>query len=163
MFETMDWEHPGRKAYWARNQSLISQSVPLEDALVEDPIQVMFNGGVEMMRGLVEALRVEAAGAFAVALTEYVHRDFSLVDVTATGATKGRALAWRAAQLGLNRDEVMAVGDNFNDLEMLEFAGLPVVMGNSVPGLLERGWPITGDNEHAGLAEAIQKFALRIP
>src|SRR5262245_54872791 len=36
MFETMDWEHPGRKAYWSRNQSLIAQSVPLEDALVED-------------------------------------------------------------------------------------------------------------------------------
>ncbi|HEY3158336.1 MAG TPA: HAD family hydrolase, partial [Vicinamibacterales bacterium] len=57
MFETMDWEHPGRKAYWARNQSLIAQSVPLEDALVEDPIQVMFNGGVDTMRDLVDALR----------------------------------------------------------------------------------------------------------
>ena len=159
MFETMDWEHPGRKAYWARNQSLIAQSVPLEDALVEDPIQVMFNGGVEAMRALVEALRA-ASGAFAVSLTEYVHRDFSLIDVTAPGATKGRALAWRAAQLGIARDEVMAVGDNFNDLEMLEFAGLPVVMGNSVPGLLERGWATTGDNEHAGLADAIRKYAL---
>jgi len=159
MFETMDWEHPGRKAYWARNQSLIAQSVPLEDALTEDPIQVMFNGGVETMRMLVEGLRAEA-GDFAVSLTEYVHRDFSLIDVTAPAATKGRALAWRAAQLGLGRDEVMAVGDNFNDLDMLEFAGLPVVMGNSVPGLLERGWATTGDNEHAGLAEAIRRFAL---
>ena len=159
MFETMDWEHPGRKAYWSRNQSLIAQSVPLEDALVEDPIQVMFNGGVETMRALVDELRA-AAGAFAVSLTEYVHRDFSLIDVTAPAATKGRALAWRAAQLGVARDEVMAVGDNFNDLEMLEFAGLPVVMGNSVPGLLERGWATTGDNEHAGLADAICKFAL---
>src|ERR1700704_3802984 len=53
IFETMDWEHPGRKAYWARNQSFIAQSVPLEDALVEDPIQVMFNGGGEAMRALV--------------------------------------------------------------------------------------------------------------
>jgi Cof subfamily protein (haloacid dehalogenase superfamily) len=159
MFETMDWEHPGRKAYWARNQSLIAQSVPLEDALIEDPIQVMFNGGVDTMRALVQELRAEA-GDFAVSLTEYVHRDFSLIDVTAPAATKGRALAWRAAQLGLARDEVMAVGDNFNDLDMLEFAGLPVVMGNSVPGLLERGWVITGDNEHAGLAEAIRRFAL---
>jgi len=162
MFETMDWEHPGRKAYWSRNQSLIAQSVPLEDALVEDPIQVMFNGGVEAMRVLVEELRA-GAGPFAVALTEYVHRDFSLIDVTAPAATKGRALAWRAAQLGLERDEVMAVGDNFNDLEMLEFAGLPVLMGNAVPGLRDRGWEGTGDNEHAGLAEAIRKFALGPP
>jgi Cof subfamily protein (haloacid dehalogenase superfamily) len=159
MFETMDWEHPGRKAYWARNQSFIAQSVPLEDALIEDPIQVMFNGGVETMRMLVEELRAEA-GDFAVSLTEYVHRDFSLIDVTARAATKGRALAWRAGQLGLARDEVMAVGDNFNDLDMLEFAGLPVVMGNCVPGLLDRGWVVTGDNEHAGLAEAIRRFAL---
>jgi Cof subfamily protein (haloacid dehalogenase superfamily) len=159
MFETMDWEHPGRKAYWARNQSLIAQSVPLEDALVEDPIQVMFNGGVEAMRSLVEALRADA-GEFAVSLTEYEHRDFSLIDVTAPSATKGRALAWRAAQLGLSREEVMAVGDNYNDLEMLEFAGLPVVMANSVAGLTERGWTITGDNESAGLAAAIRKFAL---
>ena len=159
MFETMDWEHPGRKAYWARNQSLIAKSVPLEDALVEDPIQVMFNGGVEAMRSLHAALHAEANG-FAVSLTEYVHRDFSLIDVTAPTATKGRALAWRAAQLGLPREDVMAVGDNFNDLEMLEFAGLPVVMANSVDGLKHRGWAMTGDNESAGLAEAIRAYAL---
>jgi Cof subfamily protein (haloacid dehalogenase superfamily) len=159
IFETMDWEHPGRKAYWTRNQSLIAQSVPLEDALVEDPIQVMFNGGVETMRALEEALRGDARD-FAVALTEYVHRDFSLIDVTAPSATKGRALAWRAEQLGLTRDEVMAVGDNFNDLEMLEFAGLPVVMDNAVSGLKDRGWAVTGDNDHAGLAVAIRRFAI---
>ncbi len=159
IFETMDWEHPGRKAYWSRNQSLIAQSVPLEDALIEDPIQVMFNGGVETMRSLVEALR-EDARAFAVSLTEYVQRDFSLIDVTAPSATKGRALAWRAGQLGLARDEVMAVGDNFNDLEMLEFAGLPVVMENSVAGLKERGWATTGHHDRAGLADAIRRFAL---
>jgi hypothetical protein len=159
MFETMDWEHPGRKAYWTRNQSLISQSVPLEDALVEDPIQVMFNGGVDAMRPLYEALHTEADG-FAVSLTEYTRRDFSLIDVTAPAATKGRALAWRAAQLGIAREEVMAVGDNFNDLEMLEFAGLPVVMANSVDELKQRGWAITGDNEHAGVADAIRIHAL---
>jgi Cof subfamily protein (haloacid dehalogenase superfamily) len=161
MFETMDWEHPGRKAYWTRNQSLIAKSVPLEDALVEDPIQVMFNGGVDAMRSLYCALHAEANG-FAVSLTEYLHRDFSLIDVTAPTATKGRALAWRAAQLGLLREEVMAVGDNFNDLEMLEFAGLPVVMANAVDGLKQRGWAMTGDNENAGLAEAIRRFALDI-
>src|SRR5678815_2905478 len=74
MFETMDWEHPGRKAYWARNQSLIAKSVPLEDALVEDPIQVVFNGGVGAMRSLYCALDAEANG-FAVSLTavSYTH------------------------------------------------------------------------------------------
>ena len=97
---------------------------------------------------------------FAVSLTEYEHRDFSLVDVTSPDATKGRALAWRAAQLGLKPAEVMAVGDNYNDLEMLEFAGHPVVMANAVDGLKSKGWPITGHQDAAGLAQAIRAFAL---
>ena len=97
---------------------------------------------------------------FAVSLTEYVHRDFSLIDVTAPNATKGHALAWRAEQLGLGRDEVMAVGDNFNDLEMLEYAGTPVVMANAVEGLKRPGWLVTRHQDDAGLARAIRRFAL---
>ena len=159
VFETMNWEHPGRKHYWLRNQHLIGQTIPLEDALVEDPIEVMFNGAATAMRTLTDSLRREARD-FAVSLTEYVHRDFSLIDVTAPNATKGHALAWRAEQLGLGRDEVMAVGDNFNDLEMLEYAGTPVVMANAVEGLKRPGWPVTRHQDDAGLARAIRRFAL---
>jgi Cof subfamily protein (haloacid dehalogenase superfamily) len=159
VFETMDWEQPNRKGYWSRNQSLIDRCVPLEEALTEDPIQVMFNGGILQMRSLAEALDA-GARTYAVSLTEYEHRDFSLIDVTSPGATKGRALAWRAAQIGVERDEVMAIGDNFNDLEMLEFAGTPVVMGNAVEPLRRRGWHVTGGQDEAGLAQAIRKYIL---
>ncbi|HLG59947.1 MAG TPA: HAD family hydrolase [Vicinamibacterales bacterium] len=184
VFETMDWEHPGRQRYWSRNHSHIAQSVPLEDALTEDPIQVMFNGGVEAMRPLAVALRgvmqqsrsgmtwgppmepptwgpPSGGPQFSVLMTEYIHRDFSLVDVTAPDATKGHALAWRAQQLGLTRDEVMAVGDNFNDVEMLEFAGTPVVMGNAVDELKTSGRFVTGHQNDAGLAQAIERFVLQ--
>ena len=171
VFETMNWEHPGRKGYWLRNSHLIGQTVPLEAALVEDPVEVMFNGAAMAMRSLTESLQREsrdlsrrsqgAEAEFAVSLTEYVHRDFSLVDVTAPDATKGRALAWRAEQLGLTRDEVMAVGDNFNDVEMLEYAGTPVLMANAVEGLRRPGWHVTGHQDEAGLAQAVRKLALR--
>jgi Cof subfamily protein (haloacid dehalogenase superfamily) len=159
IYETMNWDHPGRQRYWSRNHSHIAQSVPLEDALVEDPIQVMYNGGVDDMRALFEWLRAEIAGC-SIQMTEYLHRDFSLVDVTSAEATKGRALAWRAAQLGLGREDVMAIGDNFNDIEMLEFAGHPVVMGNAVDGLRSRGWRVTGHQDEAGVAEAIERYVL---
>jgi Cof subfamily protein (haloacid dehalogenase superfamily) len=159
VYETMDWDHPGRTRYWSRNHSHISQSVPLEDALDEDPIQVMYNGGVAEMRVLFEWLRDSVAGC-TIQMTEYVHRDFSLVDVTSTEATKGRALAWRAELMGLSRDEVMAVGDNFNDVEMLEFAGQPIVMGNAVGDLKSRGWHVTGHQDEAGVAQAIDRFVL---
>jgi hydroxymethylpyrimidine pyrophosphatase-like HAD family hydrolase len=52
----------------------------------------------------------------------------------------------------------MAVGDNLNDLSMLEFAGRPVVMGNAVPELLERGWHVTAPNDAGGVATAIESF-----
>ena len=98
------------------------------------------------MRRLFESVR-GIDPAVSVSLTEYEHRDFSLIDITDRAATKGHALAWRASQLGLMPEQVMAIGDNFNDLDMLEYAGLPVLMGNAVPGLLERGWCTDG---HAG-------------
>jgi Cof subfamily protein (haloacid dehalogenase superfamily) len=169
VFETMDWEHPGRQKYWSRNNSHIAKSVPLEDALTEDPIQVMFNGAVSVMRPLAELLRqharVRAASAgevleYSVLMTEYIHRYFTLVDVTSPDATMGPALAWRAAQMGITHEEVMAIGDNFNDLEMLEFAGTPVVMGNSVEELQRRGWHVTGHQNEAGVAQAIERFVL---
>ena len=169
VFETMNWEHPGRKNYWLRNSHLIGQTVPLEAALTEDPVGVMFNGAAVAMRSLTDSLRREARGLsrrspqadadFTVSLTEYVHRDFSLVDVTAPNATKGHALAWRAEQLGLTRDQVMAVGDNFNDVDMLEYAGTPVLMANAVEGLRRPGWHVAGHQDEGGLAEAIRRFA----
>ena len=162
VFETMNWEHPGRKHYWLRNQHLIAQTVPLEAALFEDPIEVMFNGAAGAMRALTESLRREAH-EYAVSLTEYVHRDFSLVDITAPTATKGRALEWRAEQMGLSQGEVMAVGDNFNDLEMLQYAGTPVVMANAVDGLKQQGWHIAPHQDDAGLADAIRRLALSSP
>jgi Cof subfamily protein (haloacid dehalogenase superfamily) len=159
VFETMDWDLPGRKGYYLRNRHLISQCVPLEEALTEDPIQVMFSGDVVLMREIAADVRQRAHGV-TVLLTEYVHRDFSLLDITDATATKGRALAWRAAQLGLSAASVMAVGDNFNDVDMLEFAGTAVVMGNAVEGLKTRGWHVTTPNDDAGLARAIERFAL---
>jgi hydroxymethylpyrimidine pyrophosphatase-like HAD family hydrolase len=60
----------------------------------------------------------------------------------------------------LTRDEVMAIGDNFNDVEMLEFAGHPVVMGNAVDGVRSRGWRVTGHQDEAGVAQAIERLVL---
>jgi hypothetical protein len=162
VFERIDWTHPSRRGYAERNRDFIVEVDPLESALTEDPIQVMFNGGVAPMRVLVDLLRaLPSSPGFTVAVTEYVERDFSLVDVLPAGCTKGSTLTEWARRQGYARDEVMAVGDNLNDLEMLEAAGLPVVMGNAVAALLERGWPVTSSNDDAGVADAIVRFVLR--
>jgi hydroxymethylpyrimidine pyrophosphatase-like HAD family hydrolase len=58
------------------------------------------------------------------------------------------------------RDEVMAVGDNLNDVQMLEYAGYPVVMGNALAELKDRGWPVTASNDEDGVARAIETLVL---
>ena len=157
--DTMDWEVPNRKPYWVRNRHLIARNTPLEGALTEDPVEVMFNGTVAEMRVLAERL-AGLPGQFAVAVTEYEDRDFTLLDVTAPAATKREALARRAAALGIARDQVMAIGDNLNDVGMLEFAGSPVLMGNAAPALRARPWPLTASHDDAGVADAIERFLL---
>jgi hypothetical protein len=54
----------------------------------------------------------------------------------------------------------MAIGDNHNDIEMLQYAGLPIVMGNSVPELKALGWHETLTNGQGGVAAAIETYAL---
>ena len=87
-------------------------------------------------------------------------RDLGIMDLIHPACSKGAALQELARIQSIPREEVMAVGDNYNDREMLEFAGVAVVMGNSVPELLADGWHVTGDNDAAGLADAIERWAL---
>ena len=161
VFEAIDWEHPRHGRFFATNRPFLAESNPLEECLTEDPIQVMFTGNCAPMRSLFDELQQQSDGLYSVALTEYQHRDFSLVDVVRAGVSKGTALKEWADGKGYAIDEVMAIGDNLNDLEMLEFAGTPVVMGNAIPELRARGWAQTGDNDSAGVASAVETFILR--
>jgi Cof subfamily protein (haloacid dehalogenase superfamily) len=161
IYEQIDWEDPRRKLYYARNREFIAQICPLEDCLTEDPIQVMYSGSVTEMHSVSAALRsVPKALEFSLAMTFYDHRDFAMVDVIRLNCSKGATLAEWTAQRGLDREEIMAIGDNFNDREMLEFAGLPVVMANSVPELKNLGWRETLSNDEGGVAAAIREYAL---
>jgi len=164
VFEHMDWTHPHRKGYYEKNRAFIAAASSLVDAVTEDPVQVMFTGGVTRMRALASGLRaMPIADRVSVALTEYELRDFSLVDVNDAGCSKGSTLAQWAATRGVNPAEVMAVGDNLNDVEMLDFAGTPVVMGNAAEGLRTRGFHLTASNDQDGLAAAIDHFILSTP
>jgi Cof subfamily protein (haloacid dehalogenase superfamily) len=160
VLEHIDWNDPVRRGYYERNSEFISQVRPLEDALSEDPIQVMFTGGWNKMRDAQQILQnAQAAEEYTLAITEYENKDFSILDVIAPRCSKGATLKEWARSRGIAREDVMAVGDNWNDHDMLEFAGLPVVMGNCVPELKSRGWPVTLTNDEAGLAAAIRTYA----
>lgn len=75
-------------------------------------------------------------------------------------ATKGAALEWLAAHYGVPREAVMAIGDSYNDFDMLEFAGLGVVVGNAREEIKARADYVTASGEDDGVAEALEKFIL---
>ena len=161
IYERIDWEDPLRGGYFARNREYLAEMSPLKDCLVEDPIQVMFTGYANQVREVQSFLSgLPFAQEYSLAMTVYDKRDFGLLDVIKEGCSKGATLAEWVRRRGWSREHVMAIGDNLNDMEMLQFAGLPVVMGNSVPELKSLGWRETLSNDQGGVAAAIELYAL---
>jgi Cof subfamily protein (haloacid dehalogenase superfamily) len=160
VFERIDWDDPLRGPYFERNREFIAEMSPLVDCLTEDPIQVMFVGPVSSARDAKAVLLdLPFAHEYSLAATLYQDRDFGLVDVIFPGCSKGATLAEWVRRRGWSRDDVMAIGDNLNDIEMLEYAGLPIVMANCVPELKSVGWRETLTNDEGGVAAAIEAYA----
>ncbi len=131
----------------AANEPYIAHVDPMEGALDgEAPIQMMMLcGTIERMRRA-EARLLEHPGVAGVGVssrqwggeveaalhrTEYAERDLSIVDILPAGCSKGSALLRVAADRGVKPEEVLAIGDNWNDLSMLEVAGRAVLMANA--------------------------------
>ena len=124
-------------------------------------IHISFSGGCERMEEMAEVLRAELGDTVTILSTIYPRLDFTLIDILPPDASKGEGLEKLAILNQLTPGEVMAIGDNFNDVEMLEFAGTAVVMGNADPSLLERDEFYTTDsNDEDGVAAAIDRFIL---
>jgi Cof subfamily protein (haloacid dehalogenase superfamily) len=155
--ERMDELGASIRRWLEKNMEYIEFVVPIERALVTDPVQAMFCGTLVRMNAALRVLeKAGIADKITVLRTEYPERDLLMIDVLNTGCSKGHALERWAKYRGYRREEVMAVGDNHNDVEMLEFAGHPVIMGNACEELRSRGWRVTLGNEACGVAAALE-------
>jgi hydroxymethylpyrimidine pyrophosphatase-like HAD family hydrolase len=140
------------------NSAFIQYVSPLEKALVEDPIQAMYCGPLGRMEKAQQRLaQADFLDEIAILKTQYDHRDLCILDILNRGCSKGHALRRWAEEHRIPREQVMAIGDNFNDLEMLEFAGLAFVMGNASQELKQSGWRVTASNAESGVARALQE------
>lgn len=159
----------GKIALWVEaNRNAIDVVKPLEGALVDgnDPIQGMVTGGISKMRKAEAALRTSEWNNFCEAVrTEYAARDLSILDLLPPGVSKGWALERLAARLGVDRKETMAIGDNWNDVDMLEWAGQSVLMGNAARDLRTmaktRGWKQAPPNDEDGVAAVLEAAMAR--
>lgn len=157
----IDWSHPNRAAYFAQNRDYIRTTDDLMALAADEPVAIMFNGTMSRMAALEVALEaMPGRETVSATRTAYPLRDFCLVDIMAAGCSKGGTLVRWAATRGIAADDILAIGDNENDLEMLERCGRAVAMANSVDAVLSRGWPVTGSNDEEGVARAINRYVL---
>jgi Cof subfamily protein (haloacid dehalogenase superfamily) len=164
VLEDLEQAH-GRIAMWIEaNRNAIEIVKPLEDALVDgdDPIQGMVAGNLMRLRAAEQALKASEWGTQCECTrTEYPARNLSIVDLLPRGISKAWALKRLAERLGIDRKEVMAIGDNWNDMGMLEWAGQGVVMANAATELRAaaklNGWKIAPANDDDGVAVVLER------
>jgi hypothetical protein len=173
VLENMEQTH-GRISLWVEaNRNAIEVVNPLEDALPDgpdpsqDPIQGMVTGTLANMRLAEQALKASEWSASCTAVcTEYPGRDLSILDLLPHGVSKGSALERLAARLGVDRKETMAIGDNWNDVDMLEWAGQAVLMGNAAQELRTmakmRGWKQAPHNDQDGVAHVLETAVTKV-
>lgn len=140
------------------------ESVVEVDDLIEyvqqSPIQMMFSGRCDPIDSFAKDLEVAMDGRIRLFQTRYRSVDLTILDALSTTASKGVSLRALAEQRGISPAEVMAIGDNHNDLPMLQFAGLGVVMANAEDEMKQHGFIETSSNEEDGVARAIESYAL---
>jgi hypothetical protein len=169
VLEDLELAH-GRIAIWVEaNRNAIEIIKPLELALTdgEDPIQGMAAGSVTRMRDAERAFSTsEWRDACGCVRTEYPARDLSILDLVPLGVTKGSALEHLAARLGIDHKETMAIGDNWNDVGMLEWAGQGIVMANAPEELRilaeTRGWKLALSTESEGVAVVLEAVLTKV-
>ena len=135
---------------------------------ISDLIEYLKNGDAKMQKATLNFQKQEN-GEFLnrKEVQEYLEKcpDIKVVDggfdnleFTKAGTNKAAGLKFLAGHLGMTMDEVMAVGDSENDIEMLREAGLGIAMGNAADEVKSVADEITLDNEHEGVVAAIGKY-----
>jgi Cof subfamily protein (haloacid dehalogenase superfamily) len=159
-------------AKWVEsNRPYLLEVKPLERAFDagEEPIQGMICGTVDLVRQAEIALENgDLRDEVAFHRTEYPLRDMGILDLLPPGCSKGTALSRIAIAHGILPEEVMAIGDNLNDLDMLDYAGHPRLMTNASPEMLgiaaKHGWVLTdASNDDHGVALAIESALQQEP
>jgi Cof subfamily protein (haloacid dehalogenase superfamily) len=160
----------GRLAQWVEaNRDAIEVVVPLESAFEgENPIQGMVAGGLRKMKQAEHALKASPWGRECECIrTEYPARDLSILDLLPPGVSKGWALERLARRLGVDRKETMAIGDNWNDADMLDWAAQGVLMSNASAELRAmakmRGWKQAMSNDQDGVAMVLEAAIAKLP
>jgi Cof subfamily protein (haloacid dehalogenase superfamily) len=146
--------HPLTDAY-AADDGLTCEVVPAFEPLLDtDPDKILAVGAVDRVAALAAAVRQAALPVHAVT-SEPIYLEF-----LPPGISKGAALGVVLDALGIEPAETIAVGDGWNDVEMIEAAGLGVAMGTAPDGVRARANHVCGSAEEEGFRDVLERFVL---
>jgi len=158
VIEGVSPENKALHRYLNKYRDSVVEVPNLLDYVDHAPIQVMFSGRCAHMDEFADHLQAVMNGRLQLFKTRYLTADLTILDALNTAASKGAGVEDIARTHGFTRDEVMAMGDNHNDLTMLRAAGLGVVMANAEDELKQLGFATTSSNDEDGVAEAIERY-----
>lgn len=144
--------------YLELNRRYVHEVDDLRTSVAAPITQVMFCGPCAPMQALAQILERDMAAEARLLMTTYPHNDMTILDLMHPACSKATGVAYVAAQLGVEREAVLAVGDNYNDVDMLRYAGRGVLMGNAEPELKALGFELTAPNTEDGVAQVIEKY-----
>ncbi len=132
--------------------------VPLEK--IDDLLSLPFNPLKLLLIGETESLndfQVQCKGKLGDEI--YITRSWPIfLEFLDPQANKGRGLKELSGYLGIQKDQIVSIGDNYNDLAMFDYAGVKVAMGNAEDVLKEAADFVTGTNEEGGVAQVLEKI-----
>ncbi len=144
--------------YLEINRRYVQEVDDLRLSVAAPVTQVMFCGPCAPMQELAQALERDLAAEARLLMTTYPHNDMTILDLMHPACSKATGIAHVAAQLGIAPEEILAVGDNYNDLDMLRYAGRGILMGNAEPELKAMGFELTAPNTEDGVARVIETY-----
>ncbi|MFQ6337000.1 Cof-type HAD-IIB family hydrolase [Bacillus sp. AF62] len=128
----------------------------LKEAVQQPVVKVLMVENPEHLQIVESKLQQQLEGQLSVMRSKPFFLEF-----TEAGVTKGTSLNKLIQKLGIKREEVIAMGDSYNDQAMIEFAGLGVAMGNAPDDIKEIANYVTDTNMNDGVAKVVEKFVLK--
>ena len=148
------WE----RGYLKENRRFLREVDNLSTNLPDDVIEVICVVPTANLHRLAEIFEERLNGQVKPIVVTTADSQRAFIGLTSPDVSKREPLRFLAEKENIDRTEIIAIGDNYNDLEMLEFAGIGVVMENAVPELKQMGFHVTASNNEDGVAKALEKF-----
>ena len=149
---------PWQRGYLKENERFLHEVDNLSEDLPDDVIEVICVVPTTDLHRLADTFEEKLNGKAKPIVVTTADWRRAFIGLANPEVSKREPLRFLAEQKKIDRAEIIAIGDNYNDLEMLEFAGVGVVMENAVPALKQMEFHVTASNDEDGVAKALEKF-----